>query len=285
MIYVSSSCIHKNKISQIIETYAEAGIKNIELSGGTAYYSEIEQDLIRLRDRYGITYACHAYFPPPEVPFVVNLAACNDEIYRRSVSHYIKCIEMMRRIGSRTLSVHAGFQVEIQPNEIGKKLSGHILYDEQTSYERFCSAYRQLDQLCAENGILLYLENNVLSPENYREFQEHNYLMMTDYASIQKMREQLDFHLLLDLGHLYVSSHTLGLDFEEECELLMKDAEWIHISENNGLKDEHKPLKQDSRIMKAFSMKDSSSVNVTLETAGEIHDILAGIELAGREKG
>ncbi len=282
MIYVSSSCIHKNKISQIIETYAKAGIKNIELSGGTVYYSEIEQDLIRLRDRYGITYACHAYFPPPKVPFVVNLAACNDEIYQQSVSHYINCIEMMRRIGCNTLSVHAGFLVEIHPNEIGKKLNGHILYDEQTAYERFCKAYRQLDQLCADSGIFLYLENNVLSPENYREFQGQNYLMMTDYASIQKMREQLDFHLLLDLGHLYVSSHTLGLDYEKECSLLLGDAGWIHISENNGLKDEHKPLKQDGEIMKAFATKDCSSVNVTLETVGEIHDILAGIELVKR---
>lgn len=279
MIYVSSSCFHKNKISEIVETYAKAGIKNIELSGGTAYYSEIEHDLIRLKDRYNINYACHAYFPPPRDPFVVNLAACNDEIYRKSICHYNDCIKMMRRIGCRTLSVHAGFLVEILPEEIGKKVKRPVIYEEKLSYERFCNAYRQLEQLCAGSGIALYLENNVLSPENYAEFDGHNYLMMTDYASIRKMREQLKFRLLLDLGHLYVSSRTLGLDFKKEFDLLKSDAGWIHISENDGLKDEHKPLKENSLILETFLGADCSSVNITLETAGDIGDILAGIEL------
>ncbi len=283
MIYVSSSCIHNNKISEIIEIYARAGIKNIELSGGTSYYSGIEEDLIRLKDLYGINYACHAYFPPPKIPFVVNLAACDEEVYRQSVEHYVHCMELMRRIECKSLSVHAGFLIEVQPDKIGKTLDYEIIYEEQKAYDRFCKAYRQLEQLCNENGIMLYLENNVLSPENYKGFQSHNYLMMTDYASIMKMKEQLEFNLLLDIGHLYVSSHTLGLNFEQEFDLLKNDAKWIHLSENNGRKDEHKPLKPNSPIMKAFLAADCRSINITLETAGDINQILASMEQVKRK--
>ena len=46
MIYVSSACIKKNRISDIIREYVECGIRNIELSGGTEYYDELVSDLI-----------------------------------------------------------------------------------------------------------------------------------------------------------------------------------------------------------------------------------------------
>ena len=40
MIYVSSSCLKNNNITEIICQLADRGIQNIELSGGTDYYDE-----------------------------------------------------------------------------------------------------------------------------------------------------------------------------------------------------------------------------------------------------
>lgn len=279
MIYISSSCIKKDRIARVVKSLAESGIRNIELSGGTGYYEEIEYDLKVLKERYRLTYACHAYFPPPKKPFVVNLASCNDEIYQQSVEHYNQCIKMLKHIDCRVLSVHAGFMVEVGTDEIGKKLSKRIVYDEGKAYDRFCSAYRCLSQQCIDSGIALFLENNVLDANNYREFGGHNYMMMTDYSSIMKMREQLDFNLLLDLGHLYVSARTLGLDFQWECSNLDGYAEWIHLSENNGVFDEHKPLREDSKILQEFRKMVTPNMNVTLETAGDIYEILQSMQL------
>ena len=123
MIYLSSSCIRKSNIAEVVTLYGERGIKNIELSGGTDFYEGIEDDLRALSGKYNLTYACHAYFPPPREPFVVNLASCNDKIYRQSIEHYEKCIRMLKRIDCKFLSVHAGFMVEVGTNEIGRKLS------------------------------------------------------------------------------------------------------------------------------------------------------------------
>lgn len=279
MIYVSTACIKKNSIKEIIQMLAKYGIHNIELSGGTSYSDNIEKELINLKDLYGVRYACHAYFPPPKVPFVINLASCNDAIYQQSINHYTQCIEMLKLIGCRTLSIHAGVLIEIGPAEIGKKLSGKIIYDEKKAYERFCAAYIYIDKLCAENGIKLFLENNVLSAENYKQFKHHNYMMMTDYDSIMKMKKELDFKLLLDLGHLHVSANTLGLDYSRECGLLAKHIKWIHISENNGISDEHKPLTKGSVIMEEFYKIYNPSINVTLETIGDIEEILASAEM------
>lgn len=279
MIYVSTSCLRKRIISEVICKLAKNGIRNIELSGGTDYYDGIEYDLKELKREYKLQYACHAYFPPPKEPFVVNLASCNDRIYKKSIEHYEKCIEMMSRLDCRTLSVHAGFLVEINESEIGKKLGGSVVYDEKEAYERFCTAFNYIKKLCMANNIKLLLENNVLSAENYQQFDYHNYMMMTDYDSIMKMREMLDFSLLLDLGHLYVSTNTLSLDYSKECSELKEFVKWIHISENNGIFDEHKPLIESSKILSEFSKLYHSDIDVTLETVGNIEDIVKSVAL------
>lgn len=279
MIYVSSACIKKHNIAEVIHELAKNNIRNIELSGGTDYYSNLVLDLEQLKQAYKLNYACHAYFPPPKIPFVVNLAACNDKIYKQSIQHYVQCIEMLKRINCNVLSIHAGFLVEISKDEIGKKLNSHIVYDEGKAYDRFCSAYEYIAKLCSKNNISFYLENNVLSAENYREFDDHNYMMMTDYESIMKMKGQLDFNLLLDLGHLHVSANTLELNYERECSLLKEYVKWIHISENNGIFDEHKPLRTDSKILEEFSKMYHSNIDVTLETVGNVEGILKSIEL------
>ena len=279
MIYVSSACLKADKIATIICQLAEHNITNIELSGGTDYYNDIESDLKKLKQQYSLTYACHAYFPPPKGPFVVNLAACNDKIYNQSINHYVQCIEMLKHINCNVLSIHAGFLVEIGTNEIGKKLNSRVIYDEEKAYDRFCTAYEYIAKLCSKNNISFYLENNVLSAENYREFDYHNYMMMTDYESIMKMRRQLDFNLLLDLGHLHVSANTLGLEYERECSLLKEYVKWIHISENDGVFDEHKPLKTCSKILEEFRKIYYSGLNVTLETVGSVEEIIRSIDI------
>ena len=49
MIYVSSSCLKYSKISDCVKALADSGICNIELSGGTDYYSDILSDLLLLK--------------------------------------------------------------------------------------------------------------------------------------------------------------------------------------------------------------------------------------------
>lgn len=59
MIYVSSSCVSGQKISDVVRRLAQGGFRNIELSGGTSYYPEIFHDLAALKKEYGLTYVCH----------------------------------------------------------------------------------------------------------------------------------------------------------------------------------------------------------------------------------
>ncbi len=279
MIYVSSACIKGDKISDIIVEYAESGIRNIELSGGTKYYEDIKTDLCRLKEMYRLNYVFHAYFPPPKKDFVINLASCNDAIYEKSINHYMSCIKMMKQVGCNILSIHAGFLVEISADEIGKKLSKSVIYDKKMAMERFCKAYENIKKECDKNGIRLYLENNVLNEANYENFDRKNLLLLTNYETFMELKQMLEFELLLDLGHLHVSAVTLGLDFEEECRLFAPYVKWIHISHNGGIADEHKPLCEESPIVDIYKRMFNNDKNITLETSGNLDSVLESIDI------
>lgn len=281
MIYVSTSCVKGEYIKDTIVKYAHAGIKNIELSGGTKYYKELEDDIYKLKKQYGLNYACHAYFPPPIEDFVINLASCNDDIYIKSIKYYEHCIEMLKRLEINTLSIHAGFIVEILPENIGRTLNCQVIYPKEKAYNRFVKAYNHINDLCKENDICLYLENNVLSEQNYKIFGYKNFLMMTDCNSIKDMKDKLKFNLLLDLAHLNVSSNSLGLDFCMQAKELLDMAKWIHLSENDGVIDQHKLFdkKDNSKILSLYKKYKRNDINVTLETKGEIEQIIQCIDL------
>lgn len=279
MIWISSSCIKKKYIYEVIEEYADAGIKNIELSGGTMFYPDIENDLFRLKKKHNLNYACHAYFPPAQEEIVVNLASCNDDIYIKSLRHYRKCIEMMTNLDIHFLSIHAGFYIEVLPHQIGKRITNYIRYDHETSYRRFIDAYEEIDDLCKKNEIELYLENNVLSKENYDVFNGHNEFMLVTSEDAIRMEKDLYYNLLLDLGHLNVSSNVLNREFIAESMLLKDKAKWLHVSNNNGWIDQHQPLVRESDIFKQLMRLKDYVDNITIEINGTIKDILESMEL------
>ena len=275
MLYLSSSSVKKEKISEVLQVCGAYGINNIELSGGTKYYAEVMDDLRRWKETNNFQYAFHAYFPPPEQDFVVNLASCNDMIYQRSMQHYFECIDKMAALDCHVLSLHAGFLVEVDAEHIGREIEANVIYDKKEAVERFCDAYERIAKKAAEKQITLYLENNVLDEGNYTRFQKNNYFLMTDYESIKELKDVLNFNLLLDLGHLHVSCHTLGLNYFEEITKLKKYVKWIHLSENNGLLDQHKILTLDSSVYKAFLELVQPETDVTLEVKGELEEVIS----------
>ncbi len=278
MLYLSSSAIQKKRISDVLQICADCGIHNIEFSGGTEYYETLVDDLLQWKKRKNMNYVCHAYFPPPKHDFVINLASCNDEIYQRSLQHYMNCIDLLVKLNCSVLSLHAGFLVEVGIGQIGREITAEIIYDRSKAVDRFCSAYQKISKKAEENHIKVYLENNVLNVGNFQRFHHNNYFLMTDYDSIKEMKQELEFDLLLDLGHLYVSCHTLKLNYIEEVRSLKQYVKWLHLSENNGIIDEHRILTQESPIFQAFMELLDLEVNVTLEVKDSIENVKKNYE-------
>ena len=62
----------------------------------------------------------HNYFPPPENPFVINLATKNEKILKKTEDHLKNSIDYAAYLNLKNYSFHAGFVVDISPKEIGK---------------------------------------------------------------------------------------------------------------------------------------------------------------------
>jgi len=263
MIYVSTSCVKNTKIKDSVQELVEHGFQNIELSGGTEYYENFENDLLELKGKYNLNYRCHNYFPPPKKPFVINLASLNDETFQMSFSHLEKVVALSNRLGADKFAFHAGFFIDIKLNEIGKKLSRDNLFDEEEAVERFCNAYDIIKKQAKD--VILFIENNVFSKANADTYDGENPFMMTNFNEYKSLKERIDFNLLLDIAHLKVSSKTLGLDFKNEFENMMSVSSYIHVSDNDGFHDLNNQLTKSSSLFAMLESSDTKNKDFTLE--------------------
>lgn len=263
MIFISSSCIKNTTIKESVEELARNGFQNIELSGGTTYYKSIEHDLLELKYKYNLNYRCHNYFPPPKIPFVLNLASLNNKTFENSLSHLEKVLALSTKLGANKFGFHAGFFIDIKLQEMGKKLSPEKLFDIEKATNRFCEAYTQIENKA--KNVNLYLENNVFSKTNAITYKNNNPFMMTNYNDYIKLKKKINFNLLLDVAHLKVTSKSLNLNFEEEFLKMMIESDYIHISDNDGFHDSNNELLEVSNLIPLLKNSNTKNKDFTLE--------------------
>lgn len=272
MIFISTSCVKNIKIKDSVEELASNGFKNIELSGGTENYDGFEYDLLDLKEKYNLHYRCHNYFPPPKKPFVLNLASLNDETFNVSLKHLQEVIALSNKLGADKYAFHAGFFIDVNLNEIGKKITLNKLFDENEAIDRFCNAFNILKK--HSKNLCLYIENNVFSKTNADSYNGKNPFMMTNFSEYKSLKERIDFNLLLDVAHLKVSAKTLGLNWEKEFENMIDETDYIHLSDNDGFHDLNNQLTKSSALTSMLKNVNIKNKDFTLE----IYDGIEGIK-------
>jgi sugar phosphate isomerase/epimerase len=223
-----------------IKFLADQGITRIELSGG-----DHEKDWRSTLSYFpNIEFSFHNYFPPPETPFVFNLASSSPEIRVASLNLCKNGIRLSSEFGQKEFSFHAGFCFDPTPESLGSKLkSSSMLLEYDTARDIF---YRSLDEITAfaeRNDVLAHVENNVLTRTTSSQWGDRS-LLLTTSEEIEGLVKRWGSGLgvLLDVGHLKVSSITLGRDFESELDRGLECAKSLHLHSNNGLEDQHRGI-------------------------------------------
>lgn len=281
MIYLSSSNCKAPRISDSIRSLVAAGFHNIELSGGSNAYPEMEADLLQLKQDNNLHLQLHNYFPPPDKHFVLNLASSDNEIYQRTLDHLKRALDLSLKLGATRYGFHAGFLIDIQAEEAGKGIRKRKLTDSEKGLERFCRGYEDLKAYAA--GIELYIENNVISSRNLENFEGKNPFLLTDHGSYNELRQSIDFKLLLDVAHLKVSCNSMGLNFSEQLALLMVETDYVHISDNNGSADQNRPIESGSDLLRELAIFDYKKKTITIEVYDKIDAIKRSYENIHRE--
>jgi sugar phosphate isomerase/epimerase len=245
-VYLSSSCVRGLRIGDVVEAIARSGITHIELSGGTEYYDSVEEDLLRLKEEYGLSYLVHGYFPPPEEDFMIDLVRGRE----RAFDFFGNTIEIAKKLGCDMYSTHAGFTVDVLPLTRGEPLGGQPPMEKRAAEEIL---YNNLQSVMEE----------VVGPD-FRFAVENMFLEFS--------RRYPNLGMLLDLGHLNLAASVAGFDrrgFVEDILTNYADKVFeVHISENDGMEDTHDIPAGDSWQIEVAGWEDLREVPATFEWRG-----------------
>ena len=242
--YISTGGFSKLSADKISEKLIRAGINSIELSGGI-YSANIIDNLCNLKEK--ANFQIHNYFPPPKIPFVLNLASQNTEIANLSLGNIYHALDCCSKLNSEYYSFHAGFLCDLKVSELGAKIKKRKLYDREKSIDLFLKRVSLISKRAENKGIKIMIENNVFSASSKSEFQE-NPLLMCDAEECLKIIKQVpkNVKLLLDVAHLKVSANSLNFN---PIEMMEKCNDYIggyHLSDNNGLSDTNESFLEDA---------------------------------------
>ncbi len=262
---VSTTCLADLSLHELVVAVSRAGGDSIELSGAVQVKTgNLDELLVDLEERYGISFICHNYFPVPAEPLVLNMASLDDAIYRKTIDHYRNALDLSMRVGSSRFGLHAGYRLDIPVSQIGRLITRKPLYDRDRSLARFVEGIMELQQHAA--GITIYVENNVISRRNFDEFGHDNPFFCTDADGVEALMDNVDCCFLLDLGHLKVSAATLGLSFSDQLSRLCPLSDYWHLSDNDAVEDANWPVSADSDLfLQLLEYKGKARV-LTLET-------------------
>ena len=194
----------------------------------------------------------HNYFPPPAVPFVLNLAATDPQI--RAASHAMcrAAIELSAALGAPFYSVHSGFAMNLTAAQLGQPTQQAALatehhIDRATANRAFRESVTELSAFAKGHGVGLLLENNVLTSAQVTAGRADSLLMTTP----SECRDFLDalndpnVGLLLDVAHAKVAGNALHFNPADFFKL-GPHLRALHLSDNDGFADTNQPMTRDS---------------------------------------
>lgn len=217
--------------------FLKAGINAIEFSAG----KPTKQTLSKLAELNSSSdLMIHNYFPPPHTPFVLNLASKDDLIVKKSLEFFQNAIKISSALSAKYYGIHSGFLSDVSVKEIGGVIDASVTISRDEGMEIFVANVNALAKFANEYEVKLLVENNVLSYKNFIHNRK-NTLLLADPGDIKNFFHEVnkDVKLLLDVGHLKVSSNTLGFDLNQA---ISDTEQWVngyHLSENLGESDDH----------------------------------------------
>jgi len=244
MIFVSTGGFREKTAFETCKELYKSGIREFELSGGKSSINYIKEFKNFKTDA---SFSVHNYFPPPETPFVLNLASYDQFIFEKSQNHIINSINLSKELKSKYYSFHAGFLLDPKVEELGKKVNVKELFPRKKSLNLFIKRVNQIADYAAKKNIEILIENNVISHNNFLRFKNNPFLMADAEECIEVMKNtRSNVNLLVDVGHLKVSSNSLKFNKEDFLERCSKWIKAIHLSDNDGKSDSNQEISNDS---------------------------------------
>jgi sugar phosphate isomerase/epimerase len=263
-IFASTACVKgREPLLARLSAYREAGIEAIELGMRITLKPS---DLARLPDlvRIDSPFLVHNYFPPPEEPFILNLASADPIIRQRSLDLAQQAILLSRQLNAPFYAIHAGFVTD--PYGFGNP---YFLYPEiteanarQNAFKRFIDALSIVNQVAARHDVELLVENNVCAPEIWGQVLLDR---ADEFLQLFEAMDSPNLGVLVDFGHLNVAAHTLGFDRLDFIERLTPYIRCFHVHDNDGTHDTHRPVQPGSWVLEVLRRPEFARLPLVVE--------------------
>lgn len=284
--YVSSGAFASRSLPDVIARAERLGIDHLELSSGLEPMDAFDGFVERLQ-RSPIRMSVHNYFPPPAVPFVLNLGSVDAGTLAMSREHVKRATALAERLGGQYYSVHSAFCVDFEPEMLGRAHVAQRRFrgDAERTYATFVESLMQLAPVAAGHGLDLLIENNVLTASGDGDLRAAPPVLMTSAEDMLRVVADVgeaNLGLLIDVGHLRVSARTLGLDAGSELATLLPHARVLHLSDNDGSSDQNHALTDDAWFWPYLDRDDDRDVVIEAYALDD-ETILSQVELARRQ--
>lgn len=262
--YLSTSLCRNQSIEEAIIKCGDLSNKHVELSAPHPFQTTNEISILFKKYKViGYNFTLHNYFPPPQKSFVLNIASNQKDTINECRNIVNSALTLSLAAESPLYGVHAGYLSKATAKKDGMfKFEGeHYSYSD--ALKRSAEFINSVVNSFIEQKKKFLVEN--LFPSVAR-----NSSLFCDLNQINDLMSQVpkEVGLLLDLGHLNISSKIMNFDREKFLDNFLEKygdrLHEVHISENDGLKDEHRALEENSwqydAIKKIHEIKNSERV-------------------------
>jgi sugar phosphate isomerase/epimerase len=229
------------------------GIKQLELGADHGFFEDTNQ-IIKIKKENELDVTVHAFFPPAKKNFMLNIGSANPEILKETINVAKNCIEFCNKIEARLYSLHSPYLSEVDTK--GAILTKAITLEKCSEITK--ETLREIADYAKMYNIRIAVEN-------------HSGLNLVFVFTKPSMVKQLikeagvkNVGLLVDVGHLNVAATKFGFDKKKEINDVRDMIMELHISENDGTADQHRPLTS-TKMLDCFQKDILQKVILTLE--------------------
>ena len=268
----------KKKVTDVLNILQKLNVKNVELGSNHIWQSNIEKNI----KKYNFNYLVHNYFPVPKKNLIINIASKSTKTRLDSIRHIKNSILFSKKIKAKIYTFHPGFIEDPISESDGKKN-----YD--FKFKKFTNSKKKYEE-CFQNMIISLKEistfakkNNISLSIETEGSRKKNFCFMyhyDEYLRLYKFFSNKDFGLNLNIGHLNLAYKLLKFRKSIFIKKLKKYIVAFELSHNNGLDDQHLPLKKNAWYWKYLNMQEFSKIPKILEFRNTaISDLKSNIEL------
>ena len=263
-IFVSTTFAKDDsKISDVLAVCKKENISNVELGSNHIY----EKNFKKIIQQYNFRFLVHNYFPIPRKSFVVNIASLNTRIRTISIQHVKKAINFCKATNSKLYTVHPGFLTD--PITASRTKNNYdFIWNNNNLNQNYDLAFNNM--LSSLKKIVHFAKDKKVrvAIETEGSFKKKNLLLMqkpNEYNKLFKYFKPVDLGINLNIGHLNLASRAFKFSKFEFVKKLKQYILAIELSHNNGIEDQHLPLKRNEWYWKIINDPDFSKVYKILE--------------------